>query len=577
MAAAAHRVTGMARLLTRAPIYQSSAERRVVEALLDQLSEDWVIAHSVAWVRSSEHDRSDRECDIVALSPSGLVTIEVKGGRIRRNGANAFTSIDRHGKEHPLKRSPVRQALEAKYLLKKSITSMHIVAGSYAHAVVFPDTDASVKISGHPLGLDLEGGVLIDGQALTEIGSRVSAPVSTGYAEPFSPPEFDRICELLEPNWELGGDLGLEVTRNESTIERLTAEQHLVMQGLWGNPRVVISGCAGSGKSILALRMACERAGSGEKALYVCFNRPLAEHQARIALTSGATTIDPGKVGAPLRITTFHQLVEDWLDAEGVDSGPKPGPKNADDLSDFFDREVALAADQTAIAEGFDTIIVDEGQDFEQEWVDLLTASLVDSSSSTFYLFMDPAQNIYRSDELPDVADSIPFTLNTNCRSAATLAESIAEILGDEPPNSHFEGGSPVEIFDCESIEKADDQLRKLVHRLLREDGLNEKDLVIQTMARPNTSRVWGTKIGNFTIAGRPIDSHITPALAPNEVRIETVRRFKGLETPATIIIETEAVEPDRLPNLLRVGLTRATTYAAWIRVKTDTSSAGRD
>lgn len=139
-------------------------------------------------------------------------------------------------------------------------------------------------------------------------------------------------------------------------------------------------------------------------------------------------------------------------------------------------------------------------------------------------------------------------------------------MLGDEPPDCRFEGGFPVEVIDCKSAEAADESLREILHRLTHDGGLDPHDIVVQTMTGPGKSRIWGKTLGNLTLVGRSPDSYETPSLGPNEVRIETVHRFKGLETPATIIIETEHISDARLTNLLRVGLTRATTYAARIR-----------
>ena len=44
-----------------------------------------------------------------------------------------------------------------------------------------------------------------------------------------------------------------------------------------------IEGTAGSGKTQLALALLSQAAAQGRKARYVCFNRPLADHPARLA------------------------------------------------------------------------------------------------------------------------------------------------------------------------------------------------------------------------------------------------------------------------------------------------------
>lgn len=543
----------MAKLLTQRPDYQSDAERKVVDALVDQLSDDWAIAHSVAWTSSADGIQKDGECDVVALGPQGLVTIEVKGGAIARNGSNVFTSTDRHGKTHELKRSPVAQAVSAKYKLRERIWAMKIMGGEYAHALAFPDCVASGAHKNGLLDFDLEGGVLIDGDTMSKIGEHVEGLVPGKTAVPFTGTELDRIQEMLEPSWALGGSLGLEASNTADASARLTDMQHQMVKGLWASARAVVKGCAGSGKSVIALRMAAEMAADGRRSLYVCFNRPLADHQTEEAAKAG--------LGDQLKVTTFHQLIEEWLKLAKIDFGQVQAGSG-----DYYDRMVELARENLAVGESYDVIVIDEGQDFEQDWVELLEMALVDPETSTFYMFLDPAQNIYRGGVSPEIDGATPFELRTNCRSAATLAKSVADRLGDAPPACLFDGGYPVDEIVCDSAESADEELRNLMHRLTQDEGLDPHDIVVQTMARPAKSRAWGKKLGNLTLVGRAPDSFEVPPLGPNDVRIETVHRFKGLETPATIIIETEHIASENLPNLLRVGLTRATTYAALIR-----------
>ena len=53
------------------------------------------------------------------------------------------------------------------------------------------------------------------------------------------------------------------------------------------------------------------------------------------------------------------------------------------------------------------------------------------------------------------------------------------------------------------------------------------------------------------------------PPLRPNEARIETIHRYKGLDTPATVLIEVAPDPKADLRTLVRIGLHRAQTYAA--------------
>ena len=92
-----------------------------------------------------------------------------------------------------------------------------------------------------------------------------------------------------------------------------------------------------------------DAAAQGRRALYVCYNRPLADRIAQIAPKEA-------------EVANFHQLCERRIRAEGetVDFR-QPG---------VFD---AIAAQMAELpvrpGDEVDELIIDEGQDFEQAWV----------------------------------------------------------------------------------------------------------------------------------------------------------------------------------------------------------------
>lgn len=545
----------MARLITRNPNYYSEAERTVVEALAEQLSDDWAITHSTAWTADQRDGQHDGECDIVALGPTGLVAIEVKGGYISREGSRNFFSTNRWGKKYAIK-NPVDQARNAKYILEKVIKRHTGNSHHVAHAIVFPDCSTKGMSQ---LGLDLEAGVLIDGDSLDEAGERIAALLHTDERRPMPDAEFQRICELLEPEWSLGGALGLEVTKISEVAAELTDEQHRIVQGLRANPRAVITGCAGSGKSIIALRHVAEAAESGRRVLYVCYNRLLAAHQLEVIKRASLREIPT--------VRTFHALIKEWLEKCGVDMGPEPASEDRMGWQEYLDRLQRLAFELVAVEEEFDAIVIDEGQDFQQSWVDHLELALADINESTFYMFLDPAQNIFWSGVPPTIDGAVFYDLTANCRTGDVLAKSIAKLLGDPVPMCGNEGGFPVEVIECVDETSADDELRKLLHRLVNEDAVSPCDIVVQTMARINRSRYRGKHFGNLRLVGREATTDPAPILKSNEVWIDTVHSLKGLETPVTIIVETEHIPEKHRSGLLRVGLTRAMTFAAWIKI----------
>ena len=99
--------------------------------------------------------------------------------------------------------------------------------------------------------------------------------------------------------------------------------------------------------------------GAGRRPLYVCYNRPLADHFARIAPTGG-------------EVATFHQLCDRRL----RDAGRKPAFGAPGAFRRMEADFAALVATHTTAAWQFDELIIDEGQDFMEPWRDALLALL---------------------------------------------------------------------------------------------------------------------------------------------------------------------------------------------------------
>ena len=78
----------------------SSAEARVYQALRDQLPDDVLVVHSLAWTYRAKTGRLvEGEADFTAFfKEAGFLTIEVKGGGVGYDAVSgAWSSIDRKG------------------------------------------------------------------------------------------------------------------------------------------------------------------------------------------------------------------------------------------------------------------------------------------------------------------------------------------------------------------------------------------------------------------------------------------------------------------------------------------------
>ena len=122
-----------------APRLASSAERRVYQALTDQVQPDDLV---VAGQRVTDHLK-DHEVDfVVAIEGAGIVCVEVKGGEVWHDGERWHQVCG--GTQYSIE--PVRQAREACYALRDYIENdPRWTQGRlrWDHVVVLPNTERS--------------------------------------------------------------------------------------------------------------------------------------------------------------------------------------------------------------------------------------------------------------------------------------------------------------------------------------------------------------------------------------------------------------------------------------------------
>ena len=120
------------------------------------------------------------------------------------------------------------------------------------------------------------------------------------------------IARILRPNFEFTERVPDRRARKQAEILRYTEEQFAALDAMADNERVLFSGPAGTGKTVLALEAARRASNAGKEVLLLCFNRllgrwlsqhPIAQceavaagtfHQYLLGITGIALPPDPG-------------------------------------------------------------------------------------------------------------------------------------------------------------------------------------------------------------------------------------------------------------------------------------------
>ena len=239
---------------------QSQAERTLYSAFGEQLDDSYVVFHHVGWVAHDKRKHPhDGEADFVIAHPDrSVLVIEVKGGTIRRDGkAGRWTTTSASGITDDIT-DPVEQAKDSKYVL---LDRLKLALGRYivmGHAVAFPD----VEIRSTFLGLNLPRQLVLDATDLPQLARWVGQALAywdARYSQQETPLGQDGLQELLSilgNQWIIRPALWRQFGEEGKQLMQLTEQQYAILDALNRHRRVIISGFAGSGKTLLAVEKA---------------------------------------------------------------------------------------------------------------------------------------------------------------------------------------------------------------------------------------------------------------------------------------------------------------------------------
>jgi hypothetical protein len=305
--------------------------------------------------------------------------------------------------------------------------------------------------------------------------------------------------------------------------------------------RLRVIGTAGSGKTQLAMAVYRDAIGAGRRPLYVCYNRPLADHIALIAPTGG-------------EVATYHQLGDRVCRALG--EPPKFSQPGA-----FARIEASLDGYTPDAAGRFDELIVDEGQDFQEGWAENLLRFLRPRGRA--WWLEDPMQNLYGRPSVPLVG-WVSLRSDINYRSPKDILDTLNRMLPLEHP---VESGSPLTGSEVDIVSYAGDAdlIAKTVGAVtgcIRAGFKRSHIAVISYRGREHSKLAPFDKIGPYALrapTGR-YDLLGNPIYTEGEVLIDSVLRFKGRAAPCVVLteIDFETLDESAVRRIF-VGATRAT------------------
>lgn len=552
--------------------HRPTQEADVYRLLRDTTPADWFIVFNQRLVvRPGDTSPFATECDFVVFMPErGMLIVEVKGGHIDINSTTRkWTSTNTIGKPkpHPIS-DPVPSMLASVQELTRQFRHRRGWTSDYphllltGHALLFPDMDTPdvarlqhldrpiAILGGKPQCQELELWI----RRLFDYWADKNPTW-----QPLSTEGLQAVNEIFcSDNRRALRPLAQVLKREHaSQMVDLTEQQTALIQMLLCHPRALIAGPAGTGKTLIALHKAKEFAKQGLRTLFVCFNKALSDFLRRncegvanleaLTLEKLFVRCDQA-IKSKLGITAAALLQQE----QGASVVP-----TEDAIRDYaIMRSAELVPDLR-----YQAIVVDEGQDFSKHTYLGLKKLLVDGAKSPWYIFYDPNQAIYqRTTEFP--LKVYATRLTRNCRNTKYIHHAAyAFFRGDYVVAYSDEHGEPLRVESAPDIPSQATLIRGRVGALLQEPGLSPSQITV--LVAPNEKDAYFRTLiegGHPKGAKWMFERH----WHDGTVTVDTVRRFKGLESEIVILWGLEAVSTELACELLYVALSRA-RLRVWI------------
>lgn len=517
------------------------AELVTLKTLRDSLPAQYTVFHGVHWTRPGNARILYGEIDFIVLNPGGaMLIIEQKNGSLLQSGRRL---IKRYGANDKDVFGQLQRAIGN--LRTKFSGQNHGAKLEIDYLVYCPDH--------HVMGVNAAGldiGRIVDAKARTALAERIVQLLPAGRS---SPACAERIRAFLCERFDAVPDIHAHVDAQHTNFVRLTGGLVDVLDRIEMTPlRLRVSATAGNGKTHVARHFFNRAIEHGRNPLLLCFNRPLRERL--------KYTVNRGGL-----VETWYGFCRQVRDAFNQPLDFARGPA---DWSAFW-REVvdsvqALAVNHTLESRWrFDTLIVDEAQDFDAEWYQTLHLFLGEDAEIVW--LEDPNQNV-RGAKPPELGEHrfVGYRSFVNFRSPVSIARVLQGAFPDRPMEcaNDLPGlGVKLTTYD----DPADQPLLvgKAVNRLMGQ-GFSLNEIVILSCrglkhsALADVERVANRTLARFT---GDYDMHGEQLRTDGQILLDTVRRFKGQQSPAVILTD---IEPggERISEALMVaycGMTRAT------------------
>ena len=518
------------------------SEEKFFNACRDQLSDKYHVFFSVRWYSEEKGKRIDSECDFLIFNPDyGFLCVECKGGKgiyVENEDNDETWFLEEFDEDRKLRCSPYKQAEESMWFFKRYYEDEleTVYPGIYGNAVVFPNFVVS-----SPITIESPLALTIDAEDMGNLQTRIVEifryfNVKSGGRTSFMAPDAQKkFINLINKRVALSIAAGALIEDKERELAEINQIQDVVIDLLSHYPRAFIIGGAGTGKTWIGIKKIKRCISYGKRPLYLCYNQTLAE---RVQVHIESSDVDVYSIDE-LALTLLGDSVND-----------APVINGCKEYSELLGRLPALKQ--------YDLVIVDEAQDFTEDWA--YFANLLVKDNGSLYVFYDENQNVFARDFGDKFfIDGEPFVLRYNIRNTSNIYQYTIDrtSLGTDTIVNQIEGVEPDER-KLSRKQAVISFIDSIINKLVNREGVSPDKIIIlsnRELVRSVLNDVY--YVGGYPLL--PLEKRYG-----NSIAFSTVEAFKGLESDIVIFINhtyKNEAKTEEIKSIQYTALTRARFY----------------
>ena len=529
---------------------KSNAEKKMYNILQDLNLKNAYILHSLGLPKHNH--KAYGEIDFVIVCEYGVACLEIKGGRVEcRDGNWYFT--DRYGIERTKYEGPFAQVVGNMYSLDKILkdkfhNSNRLSNITMACGVVFPD------IKFEHTGQECIPEITYD-NSTSDITSHVDGVFRYWEGRKhkekakLSIQDIKNIVNFLRGDFVFVPMLSDRLNSLEQKLIRLTYEQTQLMQALSMNAHLMIEGKAGTGKTLLATDYAGRQADTGNKVLYLTFNKNLANN----------VNVQIGKI-KNLKVINIHALFGEYVKVDTEKLNANPAKYFSEELPEEVLDYLSELSDNEIEKLSYDVLVMDEGQDILKPVYLYILDTLLKGGldKGKWAIFYDSDQNIYNPEydagmEIIEGYHSAHFKLSINCRNTVQIGTYSSDLSGIKLDEFIRENGE--EVIKVRYTDLTDYKNRvDVILKELKKEKVNLKDVVFLAPHRYKNSSLSEIYVEVNEIGKAVIDE------GKEIPYFSTIQGFKGLDSKIVILVDIEDIKPENYSRFIYIAGTRART-----------------